>query len=123
MPRLSSSNTSVSNYASSVVDLLSRRPAQPRKEILRSILLRSVRVRVFGGRHTRFEDEEGRLDGISSGTIPLRVRPAFIFLNTLVLIGLGILGFHPRGQAFVPINDKILHFVCFLLVRLAIHSI
>jgi hypothetical protein len=22
--------------------------------------------------------------------------------------------FHPRGQAYVPFNDKVLHFVCFL---------
>lgn len=23
--------------------------------------------------------------------------------------------FHPRGQDYVPINDKLLHFICFLL--------
>ncbi|PWO01027.1 hypothetical protein FA09DRAFT_292313, partial [Tilletiopsis washingtonensis] len=46
--------------------------------------------------------------------LPLRIRPAMAALNVVALLGLAFLGFHPRGQAYVPFNDKVLHFVCFL---------
>ena len=118
MPRLGTTTpVDRQSYLNTLTNLVSTRPTQPRKDLAKSLLLRSVRVRIVGGRHAYSEeDEEGRLDGMTSGTIPLRVRPAFVLLNVLCLVFLGVLGFHPRGQAFVPLNDKILHFVCFLFV-------
>lgn len=114
MPRLETSSESLPSYLSTFASLFSSRTLQPRREIARSLLLRSVRLRVVkdGG---AWDDQE-RLEGFQRGTLPLRVRPAFVLLNVLCLLCLGILGFHPRGQAYVPINDKILHFICFLLV-------
>lgn len=114
MPRLETSSESLPSYLSTFTSLFSTQSLQPRREIARSLLLRSVRLRVVkeGG---AWDDQE-RLEGFSRGTLPLRVRPAFVLLNVLCLVCLGILGFHPRGQTYVPINDKILHFICFLFV-------
>lgn len=83
-----------------------------RGSILKSLLLRSVRITL--GAHP------------SSGgppILPLRIRPAFVILNILDLIFLGILGFHPRGQTWIRINDKILHFTCFSLATAMFYMI
>ncbi|GAC71755.1 hypothetical protein PANT_5c00057 [Moesziomyces antarcticus T-34] len=80
-----------------------------RGAILKTVLLRSVRITVS-----------------SSGqapVLPLRIRPAFVVLNVLDLILLGILGFHPRGQTWIRLNDKLLHFVCFFLATAMFYMI
>lgn len=55
-----------------------------------------------------------------SGTtvIPLRVRPAFILFTVLDMILLAFLGFHPNAHRWTLVNDKLLHFICFFIVRL-----
>lgn len=114
MPRL---ETLPPSYVSTFASLFSAHPPQPRREIARALLLRSVRLRVTRERAAG-EDEE-RLEGFQRGTLPLRIRPVFVVLNIFCILGLGLLGFHPNGQAYVPINDKILHFICFLFVSRA----
>ncbi|UZJ52876.1 hypothetical protein CBS101457_002196 [Exobasidium rhododendri] len=108
MPRL---ETSPSGYRSTLSSFFSRSTDQPRSEIAKAILLQSVRIsqRRRGG-----IDDEERLSGIQGGTLPLRIRPAFVFAAVICLLGLAVLGFHPRGQTYIPINDKVLHFICFL---------
>lgn len=73
--------------------------------LFKSILLRSVRIKLT-------KDE--------ATVLPLRVRPAFIVLNFLDLTILAFLGFHPRGQDWVKLNDKILHFLCFFIVSVPV---
>ncbi|KAF7428276.1 hypothetical protein PC9H_007497 [Pleurotus ostreatus] len=46
--------------------------------------------------------------------LPIRLRPWFLVLTTLVMIILAFLGFTNFAHA-LPLNDKILHFVCFML--------
>lgn len=115
MPRLGSGppganggRGGTTTVTSSFKSLLSLHPERPRRETLKLLLLRSVRLRVapFGaasrsssrgrGRTGRGEDEpedlEERLDGVRRGQLPLRVRPAFILLNVLCLLGLAFLG-------------------------------
>ncbi|KAF4567594.1 hypothetical protein EYR40_006595 [Pleurotus pulmonarius] len=46
--------------------------------------------------------------------LPIRLRPWFLVLTTLVMIILAFLGFTNFARA-LPLNDKILHFVCFML--------
>lgn len=116
MPRLDTSADSASSYASTLALLFAIHPPQPRREIARSLLLQSVRLRLITERGSSRQDDLERLEGFRRGVLPLRIRPAFVFLNILCLLCLAVLGFHPRGQAYVPINDKILHFICFLLV-------
>ena len=56
--------------------------------------------------------------------LPIRIRPVVLGLNVLVLVLLGLLGFvsrtntrfHPSAQNYVYVNDKVLHFLGFLLV-------
>lgn len=55
--------------------------------------------------------------------IPLRLRPAFLALNVVVLLLLALLGFHPRGGDWLPINDKLLHFVCFFFATALFYMI
>lgn len=58
-------------------------------------------------------------------TLPIRVRPAILGLNVLVLVLLGLLGcvvfpdvrFHPSAQGYIYVNDKVMHFFGFMLVR------
>lgn len=114
MPRLESSSAAVPSYVSTLRSLFSSQPPAPRSELVRALLLQSVRLRVT--RERGAGDDEERLEGLQNGTLPLRVRPAFLVLNVVCLFILGLLGFHPNGQAYVSINDKILHFICFLLV-------
>ncbi len=73
-----------------------------RGELFKSILLRSVRIKIT-------KDEAPQL--------PLRIRPTFILLNAIDLTFLGFLGFHPRSSEWVALNDKVLHFICFFIVR------
>lgn len=70
--------------------------------ILKTLLLRSVRLSLLPTSPT-------------SPLLPLRIRPAFVLLNILILLLLGILGFHPRGQLLIRLNDKLLHFIGFFL--------
>ncbi|KAG9004472.1 hypothetical protein FRB94_002343 [Tulasnella sp. JGI-2019a] len=44
--------------------------------------------------------------------LPIRLRPWFILFTSLIMIILGLLGFTNIAQNW-PLNDKILHFVCF----------
>lgn len=78
MPRLETS-TSPRGYLRDIVSLFSpiSQHAGSRLALLKSILLRSVRIKIS-------RDESAQL--------PLRVRPAFIVLNVLDLIALGLLG-------------------------------
>ncbi|KAF9501913.1 hypothetical protein BDN71DRAFT_1438652 [Pleurotus eryngii] len=46
--------------------------------------------------------------------LPIRLRPWFLVLTTLVMIVLAFLGFTNFAHV-LPLNDKILHFVCFML--------
>ncbi|KDN50816.1 hypothetical protein K437DRAFT_254985 [Tilletiaria anomala UBC 951] len=79
-----------------------------RKELLKSILLRSVRI---------------KLSADEASILPLRLRPAFIVLNVLDLVLLGFLGFHPNARDYVAINDKILHFLCFFIATALFYCI
>ena len=72
---------------------------------LRGLALRSVRIR------------------IGEPLLPLRVRPAFIVLNVIDLLILGLLGFHPNGQAWLRLNDKVLHFVCFFFATFLFYMV
>ncbi|SPO25450.1 uncharacterized protein UTRI_03130_B [Ustilago trichophora] len=83
-----------------------------RLAILKTLLLRSVRLSLGT-----------QSSSSSTPLLPLRIRPAFVILNILDLIFLGILGFHPRGQTWIRINDKILHFVCFFLATAMFYMI
>lgn len=115
------------SYMSAVGELFSLHPDQPRKQLAKQVALQSVRVRlsevIAAGRkgagrsrgRSSAQDQE-QLDGFHDGNVPLRIRPALVVLNALTLIILGLMGFHPRGQAFVPFNDKVLHFACFFFV-------
>lgn len=89
MPRLETGEP-LPTYLSSFTALFSLRPNEPRKHVVRQLMLRSVRLH-FGRSRSRAEDEE-QLDSFQGGTLPLRVRPAFVVLNVLALIVLAILG-------------------------------
>lgn len=116
MPRL---ETSPPSYRSTIISLFSPSPDLSRRDIAKAILLQSVRLRVTRNRRSGgTENDEERLSGFQGGVLPLRIRPAFVVLNIICLLGLGVLGFHPRGQEYVPFNDKILHFFCFLFVSM-----
>ena len=115
MPRLETSS-GWSRFRDDVAALFSPRTGSisARGAILKQLLLRSVRISL------------GPSPSSSSSSpplLPLRIRPAFVILNILDLIFLGILGFHPRGQTWIRINDKILHFVCFFLATAMFYMI
>jgi VanZ family protein len=99
------------SYLSSLTTLFAVRSDVPRKQLVRQVMLRSVRLH-FGRSQNRVDDEE-QLSGFERGTLPLRIRPAFVFLNVIALILLAFLGFHPRAGDKVPVDDKLLHFICF----------
>ncbi|KAJ9479066.1 hypothetical protein PHBOTO_002555 [Pseudozyma hubeiensis] len=84
-----------------------------RTTILKQLLLRSVRISLGSSSSS----------SSTAPVLPLRIRPAFVLLNVLDLIFLGVLGFHPRGQTWIRINDKILHFVCFFLATAMFYMI
>ncbi|TKY85817.1 hypothetical protein EX895_005358 [Sporisorium graminicola] len=111
MPRLETAS-GWSRFKDDVVTLISPRtgPLSARFSILQQLLLRSVRISLAPS-------------SSSQSLLPLRIRPAFVVLNILDLIFLGILGFHPRGQTWIRINDKILHFVCFFLATAMFYMI
>lgn len=89
------------SYAASVASLFAWQTDQPRRQLAKAVALRSVRLKLADvgkrGRRSgtasglRTGDEE-QLDGFHEGTVPLRVRPAFIVLNIVTLVFLGILG-------------------------------
>lgn len=110
MPQLNT-DAPLPSYLHSFVSIFSRHPDTPRKDVFRQLMLRSVRFHLKRS-NSRAEDEE-QLDGFRGGVLPLRIRPAFVVLNILALIVLAVLGFHPNSGSFVPINDKLLHFICF----------
>lgn len=110
MPQLDT-DAPLPSYLHSFASIFSRHPDTPRKDVFRQLMLRSVRLHLKRS-NSRAEDEE-QLDGFRGGVLPLRIRPAFVVLNILALIVLAVLGFHPKSGSFVPINDKLLHFICF----------
>lgn len=110
MPQLDT-NAPLPSYLHSFASIFSTHPDTPRKDVFRQLMLRSVRLH-FKRSRSRAEDEE-QLDGFRGGVLPLRIRPAFVILNILALITLAVLGFHPKSGSFIPINDKLLHFICF----------
>lgn len=117
MPRLDTgSESGLPSYLSILASLFSGDPTRSRRGIAKSLLLQSVRLKLITERGNARQDDQERLEGFRRGTLPLRIRPAFVFLNVICLLCLAVLGFHPRGQSYVPINDKLLHFICFLLV-------
>ncbi|CAO1621941.1 unnamed protein product [Sympodiomycopsis kandeliae] len=83
-------------------------PNRTRSDLLRSILSRSVRIKITN-----------EPNGVQ---LPLKVRPALVVLNILVLTFLGLLGFHPKAS-HLPISDKLLHFLCFFLATLLFYCI
>ncbi|EST05494.1 VanZ-like protein [Kalmanozyma brasiliensis GHG001] len=103
MPRLETSS-GWSRFTADVTSLFhpSTGTLSQRLTILRSLLLRSVRL-------------SPPSSSTSGPALPLRIRPAFVLLNILDLLLLGILGFHPRSSTWLRLNDKLLHFICFLL--------
>ena len=109
MPRLESS-TSPRSYLKDCRSLLLWNSSHSGRRIalFKSILLRSVRIKLS-------KDEAAQL--------PLRVRPSFVLLNVLDLIILAFLGFHPRGQQWVFVNDKVLHFICFFIATALFYMI
>ncbi|SJX62926.1 uncharacterized protein SRS1_13752 [Sporisorium reilianum f. sp. reilianum] len=114
MPRLETTS-GWSRFKDDVGALVSPRTGSisARLSILQQLLLRSVRISLAASLPT----------SVSPPLLPLRIRPAFVLLNILDLILLGILGFHPRGQTWIRINDKILHFVCFFLATAMFYMI
>ena len=74
-----------------------------------AIFMRSIPIRLV---HRR-----------SDSAIPLRMRPYLAFGTILVLVLLGVLGyvhsdsFHPRAQNYIHVNDKLMHFIAFTIVR------
>lgn len=113
MPRLETSS-GWSRFKEDVKTLFSPStgPISARSAILKHLLLRSVRISLVGSSSPS-----------NAPLLPLRIRPAFVLLNILDLILLGILGFHPRGQTWIRINDKILHFICFFLATAMFYMI
>ncbi|SNX84426.1 uncharacterized protein MEPE_03135 [Melanopsichium pennsylvanicum] len=112
MPRLETA----SGWARLKADLISlvsasTDPLNTRFGIFKSVLLRSVRLTLAPSTNS------------TTPLLPLRIRPAFVILNIVDLILLGILGFHPRGQTWLRINDKILHFICFFLATAMFYMI
>ncbi|KAN0061717.1 hypothetical protein ACQY0O_005709 [Thecaphora frezii] len=106
MPRLEgSSSSSSSSYISDLGRLVSPSSSFSGNRLahLRTFLLRSVRIKLISDQSAQHR----------TPPVPLRVRPAFIVLNVLDLLLLGLLGFHPNGQAWTRLNDKVLHFICF----------
>ncbi|CAO1622365.1 unnamed protein product [Parajaminaea phylloscopi] len=106
-PQLSASPASYWTDIKALVDWSASPPNNTRVGLLRSLLVRSVRISLVPEGHVQ---------------LPLRVRPALIVLNVLDLVLLGLLGFHPAGSS-VPINDKVLHFVCFFLATALFYAV
>ncbi|SPC62510.1 uncharacterized protein UHOD_04310 [Ustilago sp. UG-2017b] len=106
MPRLETT----SGWPRFISDLRSLSPFSPtppssRLSILKSLLLRSVRL-----------TSTPPSSSLSTPPLlPLRIRPFILLLTIFVLILLGLLGFHPSASLLLSINDKLLHFVCFFL--------
>ncbi|KAJ3791141.1 hypothetical protein GGU10DRAFT_382816 [Lentinula aff. detonsa] len=46
--------------------------------------------------------------------LPIRLRPWFIFFTVVIMLCLAILGF-TNVSHYLPLNDKFLHFICFLI--------
>ncbi|CDR99505.1 uncharacterized protein SPSC_01323 [Sporisorium scitamineum] len=115
MPRLETSS-GWSRFKDDVASLFSPRTGSisTRLTVLQQLLLRSVRISLAPSSSSSLS---------TPPLLPLRIRPAFVILNILDLILLGILGFHPRGQTWIRINDKILHFVCFFLATAMFYMI
>lgn len=114
MPRLETSS-GWSRFKDDIKALVSPTASiSARSTILKSLLLRSVRISLGASSSS---------SSASPPILPLRIRPAFVLLNILDLIFLGILGFHPRGQTWIRINDKILHFICFFLATAMFYMI
>ncbi|PWZ02245.1 hypothetical protein BCV70DRAFT_198519 [Testicularia cyperi] len=85
--------------------------ASVRFGIVKSLLLRSVRLSFIAQ------------PANAPPVLPLRIRPAFVLLNVLDLVFLGVLGFHPKGQAWLRLNDKLLHFICFFFATALFYMI
>ena len=87
-----------------------------------SYLTRLTRVR-------RLQDlQRLLLSSTPLASLPLRIRPFFLFLTFLILLLLSLLGFHPTlathlAPPSVPFSDKVLHFVCFAGATCGFYSI
>ncbi|PWN17780.1 hypothetical protein BCV69DRAFT_301802 [Microstroma glucosiphilum] len=111
-PRLPTRAQGPDSYLGSLKQLFSLSPPPPphntRPRLLRSLVTRSVAVPL---------SRDGRL------TLPVRVRPAMIFLTFVCLIMLGFLGLSPSPNGGLPIPDKSLHFLSFFLSTLLFYFI
>lgn len=114
MPRLESSVSGWTRLKTDLTAIVSPATGSVavRASIVKSILLRSVRIGPSADSSAR-----------SIPVLPLRIRPAFVVLNVLDLIFLGVLGFHPSGQAWIRLNDKVLHFICFFFATALFYMI
>ncbi|KAF8919903.1 hypothetical protein CPB85DRAFT_1429383 [Mucidula mucida] len=54
--------------------------------------------------------------------MPLRLRPYFFVFTCLIMVGLALLGFTNFSRS-LPLNDKILHFLCFCLATAVFYFI
>lgn len=117
-PQLSTSSRPSSYWSDlkAVVSPWSSPPNTTRPQLLRSVVLRSVRIRIATTSGPRGSTS-------SSIPLPLKVRPALIVLNILDLIVLGLLGFHPKSSTWLPFNDKVLHFFCFFFATALFYAI
>ncbi|PWN42121.1 hypothetical protein IE81DRAFT_366856 [Ceraceosorus guamensis] len=136
MPSLSSSTPASQGYLTDLRSLFRSSSWDTRKQLLRSLILRSKRLKLLpsrgrsssgngSGRRRRHgqRGEEEEDSPLQAGQLPLRIRPTILVLNVLALLGLAFLGFHPRGGAYIPINDKLLHFICFFLATALFYMI
>ncbi|PWN25253.1 hypothetical protein BDZ90DRAFT_85871 [Jaminaea rosea] len=116
-PQLSSSGTNPS-YTDEAKQLFLHPFTPPanttRRALLRRLLVRSIPIRIASSSSSRSSPPI---------TLPLSVRPALLLLNIVDLLLLGLLGFHPASSTVVPLNDKLLHFICFFLASLLFYSI
>ncbi|KAF8635191.1 hypothetical protein AX17_003967 [Amanita inopinata Kibby_2008] len=55
-------------------------------------------------------------------SLPIRLRPWFLLFTCVIVVILAFLGFTNLSRA-LPINDKVLHFVCFVLVTAVFYFI
>ncbi|WFD05961.1 hypothetical protein MVES1_001299 [Malassezia vespertilionis] len=72
---------------------------------IQQYLMYSVPLKLYTSSHPGFDHR----------SVPMRIRPAMLVLNIIVLIVLGLLGFHPSAQDYVYVNDKVMHFLGFML--------
>ncbi|PKI85114.1 hypothetical protein MVES_001219 [Malassezia vespertilionis] len=80
---------------------------------IQQYLMYSVPLKLYTSSHPGFDHR----------SVPMRIRPAMLVLNIIVLIVLGLLGFHPSAQDYVYVNDKVMHFLGFMLAAFMCYMI